>query len=72
MDHMSNPMFQRIGNELGVDPNVILSTSHGRRSIDVLKLLSPEVRGVKSISHYFNPLNKLSRNSGSIFLDSRS
>lgn len=26
-----------IGNELGVDPNVILQTSHGRRSIDVLK-----------------------------------
>ena len=24
--------------ELGVDPNVILATSHGRRSIDVLKL----------------------------------
>ena len=32
----------RIGKELGVDPNVILETSHGRRSIDVLKLLAPE------------------------------
>ena len=27
----------RIGEEIGVDPNVILATSHGRRSIDVLK-----------------------------------
>ena len=33
---------RRIGKEIGVDPNVILQTSHGRRSIDVLKLLSPE------------------------------
>lgn len=31
-----------IGKEIGVDPTVILATSHGRRSIDVLKLLSPE------------------------------
>ena len=28
----------RIGEELGVDPNVILATSHGRRSIDTLRL----------------------------------
>lgn len=28
----------RIGKELGVDPNVILQTSHGRRSIDVLEI----------------------------------
>ncbi|KAG9248355.1 glycerol-3-phosphate phosphatase-like protein [Calycina marina] len=31
-----------IGAELGVDPKVILQTSHGRRSIDVLRILSPE------------------------------
>ena len=31
-----------IGKELGVDPEVILQTSHGRRSIDVLRLISPE------------------------------
>lgn len=36
-DHSSS-----IGKEIGVDPNVILQTSHGRRSIDVLKILSPE------------------------------
>ncbi|KKY20003.1 putative glycerol-3-phosphate phosphatase [Phaeomoniella chlamydospora] len=28
----------RLGGEIGVDPNVILATSHGRRSIDTLKL----------------------------------
>lgn len=30
--------FDRLGKELGVDPNIILATSHGRRSIDVLKI----------------------------------
>jgi hypothetical protein len=28
----------RIGKELGVDPEVILQTSHGRRSVDVLEV----------------------------------
>lgn len=31
-----------VGGEIGVDPNTILQTSHGRRSIDVLKILAPE------------------------------
>jgi hypothetical protein len=31
-----------VGGEIGVDPEVILQTSHGRRSIDVLKILQPE------------------------------
>lgn len=31
-----------IGKEIGVDPQVILETSHGRRSIDTLKILAPE------------------------------
>ncbi|DAA73084.1 glycerol-1-phosphate phosphohydrolase [Trichophyton mentagrophytes] len=31
-----------IGEEIGVDPKVILQTSHGRRSIDMLKILAPE------------------------------
>ncbi|GAP83000.1 putative glycerol 3-phosphatase 1 [Rosellinia necatrix] len=34
--------WHTIGNEIGVDPEVILQTSHGRRSIDMLKLLAPE------------------------------
>lgn len=32
----------RIGREIGVDPEVILATSHGRRSIDVLKIYEPK------------------------------
>lgn len=35
-------MLCRIGNEIGVDPETILKTSHGRRSIDTLKILAPE------------------------------
>ncbi|KIL84179.1 glycerol 3-phosphatase 1 [Fusarium avenaceum] len=34
--------WQTIGNEIGVAPEVILETSHGRRSIDILKILAPE------------------------------
>ncbi|KAI1194605.1 HAD-like protein [Nemania serpens] len=34
--------WHTIGNEIGVDPEVILQTSHGRRSIDILRLLAPE------------------------------
>ncbi|KAH6678070.1 glycerol-3-phosphate phosphatase-like protein [Halenospora varia] len=43
--------WHTIGNELGVDPNVILETSHGRRSIDILKLLSPEKANWEYIKH---------------------
>lgn len=32
----------RIGDEIGVDPKVILQTSHGRRTIDMLKIVAPE------------------------------
>jgi glycerol-1-phosphatase len=35
-------LLSRLGKELGVDPNAILATSHGRRSIDVLKLYDKE------------------------------
>ncbi|KAH6685269.1 haloacid dehalogenase-like hydrolase [Plectosphaerella plurivora] len=34
--------WQTVGREIGVPPEVILETSHGRRSIDVLKILAPE------------------------------
>ncbi|KAI1265756.1 HAD-like protein [Xylariaceae sp. FL1019] len=33
--------WHTIGNEIGVPPEVILQTSHGRRSIDMLKVLAP-------------------------------
>ncbi|KAH8676238.1 haloacid dehalogenase-like hydrolase [Xylariales sp. PMI_506] len=34
--------WHTVGAEIGVDPEVILQTSHGRRSIDMLRILSPE------------------------------
>ncbi|ROT36959.1 haloacid dehalogenase-like hydrolase [Sodiomyces alkalinus F11] len=34
--------WTNIGEEIGVPGNVILETSHGRRSIDILKILAPE------------------------------
>ena len=37
----TNTNFPRIGRQLGVDPEVILATSHGRRSIDVLQAYDP-------------------------------
>ena len=37
----SSLMFDRLGKELGVDPNVILASAHGRRSIDTLQLYDP-------------------------------
>lgn len=33
----------RIGKELGVDPEAILATSHGRRSIEVLEIYDPKL-----------------------------
>jgi hypothetical protein len=35
-------LARRIGTEIGVDPDLILQTSHGRRSIDTLKVIAPE------------------------------
>jgi hypothetical protein len=37
------PDQNRIGKEIGVDPEVILATSHGRRSIDVLQMYEPKL-----------------------------
>lgn len=34
-------IMHRIGNEYGIDPNAILATSHGRRSIDVFQQIDP-------------------------------
>ena len=36
-------ILPRVGKEIGVDPTVILATSHGRRSIDVLQIYAPEL-----------------------------
>ncbi|KAF9695920.1 hypothetical protein EKO04_005952 [Ascochyta lentis] len=43
--------WQRIGKEIGVDPEVILATSHGRRSIDVLQIYEPKLANWEYISH---------------------
>ncbi|TLD34627.1 HAD-like protein [Venturia nashicola] len=40
-----------IGKELGVDPEVILATSHGRRSIDVLKEYDPSKANMPYVQH---------------------
>ncbi|KAF1951502.1 HAD-like protein [Byssothecium circinans] len=43
--------WRQIGREIGVDPEVILATSHGRRSIDVLKPYEPKLANWEYISH---------------------
>ncbi|WEW61640.1 DL-glycerol-3-phosphatase [Emydomyces testavorans] len=42
--------WHRIGLEIGIDPAVILATSHGRRSVDVLKVHAPERANWKYVS----------------------
>lgn len=43
--------WHEIGKEIGVDPEVILATSHGRRSIDVLEIYEPKLANWEYISH---------------------
>ncbi|EKD15745.1 haloacid dehalogenase-like hydrolase [Drepanopeziza brunnea f. sp. 'multigermtubi' MB_m1] len=52
-------LFDIIGKEIGVDPAVILETSHGRRSIDTLKVLSPERANWEYIKHMEGLLPKM-------------
>lgn len=47
--------WQRIGSEIGVDPEVILATSHGRRSIDVLKIYEPKLANWECTCSSWNP-----------------
>ncbi|KAI4616027.1 hypothetical protein J4E83_006696 [Alternaria metachromatica] len=42
--------WHKIGKEIGVDPNVILASSHGRRSIDVLRIYEPKLANEEYIS----------------------
>ncbi|KAI0379823.1 HAD-like protein [Hypomontagnella monticulosa] len=51
--------WHTVGNEIGVDPEVILQTSHGRRSIDMLKVLSPEKANWEYVKHMESLLPKL-------------
>ncbi|KAI1815484.1 HAD-like protein [Poronia punctata] len=43
--------WHSIGKEIGVDPEVILQTSHGRRSIDCLKEIAPEKATMEYVRH---------------------
>ncbi|KAH7026563.1 haloacid dehalogenase-like hydrolase [Microdochium trichocladiopsis] len=51
--------WHTVGNEIGVDPVVILETSHGRRSIDMLKVLAPEKANWEYVRHMEGLLPKL-------------
>ncbi|XXG98122.1 hypothetical protein Hte_004442 [Hypoxylon texense] len=51
--------WHTVGKEIGVDPEVILQTSHGRRSIDMLKVLSPEKANWEYVRHMESLLPKL-------------
>ncbi|KAM7209310.1 Haloacid dehalogenase-like hydrolase [Naviculisporaceae sp. PSN 640] len=48
-----------IGDDIGVSPEVILQTSHGRRSIDILKILAPEKATWEYVQHMEGRLPKL-------------
>ncbi|MCJ1433966.1 hypothetical protein MMC27_003331 [Xylographa pallens] len=43
--------WHKLGEELGVDPQVILQTSHGRRSIDTLKVYDPTKANWEYVRH---------------------
>ncbi|PTU22549.1 hypothetical protein P175DRAFT_0473695 [Aspergillus ochraceoroseus IBT 24754] len=43
--------WHKLAAEFGVDPNVILATSHGRRSIDMIKLYDPKKANWEYVSH---------------------
>ncbi|KAL2055963.1 hypothetical protein ABVK25_003605 [Lepraria finkii] len=43
--------WHKIGKELGIDPEVVLQTSHGRRSIDLFQLYDPSKANWEYVSH---------------------
>ncbi|KAI0479024.1 haloacid dehalogenase-like hydrolase [Xylariaceae sp. FL0804] len=51
--------WHTVGNEIGVDPEVILQTSHGRRSIDMLQVLAPEKANWEYVRHMEGLLPRL-------------
>ncbi|KAB8271527.1 putative 2-deoxyglucose-6-phosphate phosphatase [Aspergillus minisclerotigenes] len=54
--------WRRIGEEIGIDHEVILQTSHGRRSIDVLKDLDPSRANWEYISAMESKIPTLCKN----------
>ncbi|GLA60102.1 hypothetical protein AtubIFM54640_011533 [Aspergillus tubingensis] len=53
--------WKRIGNELGIDHEEILRTSHGRRSIDVLQQLDPTKANWEYVSNMESQIPTLSK-----------
>ncbi|KAK3694070.1 HAD-like domain-containing protein [Podospora appendiculata] len=51
--------WESVGSEIGVEPEVILQTSHGRRSIDILRILAPEKANWAYVQHMEGLLPKL-------------
>ncbi|KAI4164731.1 MAG: hypothetical protein LQ342_001706 [Letrouitia transgressa] len=43
--------WQKIGEELGFDPEIVLQTAHGRRSIDTIALYDPSKANWEYVSH---------------------
>ncbi|KAJ2891757.1 hypothetical protein MKZ38_000003 [Zalerion maritima] len=43
--------WHSVGNEIGVDPELILQTSHGRRSMDILRILCPKKANWEYVCH---------------------
>lgn len=48
----------RLAKQLGVDPNVILATSHGRRSIDTLRVYDPQLANWECMAFKHNMLSE--------------
>ncbi|KAL7950792.1 HAD-like domain-containing protein [Trichoderma barbatum] len=51
--------WHTVGEEIGVSPEVILETSHGRRSIDILRILAPEKANWEYVTKMESQLPKL-------------
>ncbi|PFH57751.1 hypothetical protein XA68_14637 [Ophiocordyceps unilateralis] len=51
--------WQAVGTEIGVSPQTILETSHGRRSIDVFKAIAPEKATWEYVSHVEGKIPRL-------------
>ncbi|KAF3903602.1 hypothetical protein AA313_de0203957 [Arthrobotrys entomopaga] len=51
--------WTRIANELSIPPSAILSTSHGRRSLDILRIHAPHLATPSHVNHIEGLIPKL-------------
>ncbi|KAK6542933.1 hypothetical protein TWF694_006871 [Orbilia ellipsospora] len=51
--------WTRVANELSIPPSDILSTSHGRRSIDILRIHAPHLATASHVNHIESLIPKL-------------